>query len=310
MNEGKSIAPKILDVWYRNHPVVVDRDYQKTILPRITAHEGREGFKVQQYGQAIYDDVKHPLMRVLIGTFDPKNPKPVVVLTTTHGYEKGGPLALLDFLENKAEEYAERYDIVVYPCLAPGPYEKNLRYTIGRKDTNRDCAEDRRETQEMSAFVSSIHALHQKLYGEKTKQKFAAAVDLHETPPEDWAIDQETATLNGEVYQHYDIPDGYYALTNRKSEAFVRRLLKAVEDGGIPIIQGDEILDAKAENGIVFRQELPSSVRGTTQQFMEDFAAFSVTTELCFSNPLSDEDRAGPQLDAIEGAFAHLDSMR
>ncbi|MDX1459934.1 MAG: hypothetical protein R3348_02660, partial [Xanthomonadales bacterium] len=138
--------------WYRERPVIPSRDYVQTLVPRIRALGERAGFMLEKYGEAsyttdIHDDdgtvietgrVTHGLYRLLVGDFDPEKPC-YVVLGGTHGYEKGGPLAALKIAEEDAARYAEQSNIVIYPCLCPGPYEKELRFTEGRVDPNRDA---------------------------------------------------------------------------------------------------------------------------------------------------------------------------
>ena len=79
------------------------------------------------------------------------------------------------------------------PCLCPGPYEKELRFTEGRVDPNRDAFLDDAKTQEMRALARSVKELHQRLFDGNPERKFAAAIDLHETPRLDIAIDRENA---------------------------------------------------------------------------------------------------------------------
>ena len=81
------------------------------------------------------------VLAILIGDFSQERPC-YIVLGGTHGYEKGGPLAALKFAEEQASQYADRLNIVIYPCLSPGPYEKELRFTEGRIDINRDALLD------------------------------------------------------------------------------------------------------------------------------------------------------------------------
>ena len=86
-----------------------------------------------------------------------------MIIAGTHGYEKGGPLTAIDFLENHAEQYVHDYNIVVYPCICPGPYEKELRFTENRVDPNRDALLENPNSAEMRAFTKSIKDLHGQL---------------------------------------------------------------------------------------------------------------------------------------------------
>lgn len=301
--------------WYREHPVIAGRDYQATLVPRIQALSTREGFTVTKYGEATYttanaatgniDNVTHDLFYILVGDFDAQKPT-YIVIGGTHGYEKGGPLAALGFAEEEAANFAATNNIIIYPCLCPGPYEKELRYTEGRIDPNRDAIVEGAKSNEMRAFAASLKDLHHRLFGGDLSRKFAGAIDLHETPRMDIDISRESAEMGGETFTLDDFPEGFFVMAFRKDEDYARRIIHQMKKENHIVIETPEICGDPNDKGVVFIDDIgipPVLVHHLTLVYAEA----AVTTEysgIGITDDMPDRERAEPQRAAIRGMLA------
>jgi hypothetical protein len=256
------------DRWYREHPVIPSRDYVKTLVPRIKALGEREGFNLEKYGEASYttnsdvagsvekiNHVTHDLYRLLIGDFNQERPC-YIVLGGTHGYEKGGPLAALKFAEEDAEKYADRLNIVIYPCLSPGPYEKELRFTEGRIDINRDAFLDDAQSQEMQALARSVKELHQRVFNGDPDKKFTAAIDLHETPFMDIAIDKENAEVGGELFELEIFPKGLFLIAFDEDQELANKIIQNVRNEGHHVVDDDTLYGSPNHDGVLLMSDM------------------------------------------------------
>lgn len=310
--------------WYQERPVIPSRDYIKTLLPRITALGQRTGYCLEKYGEATYstvnddattgDDidsgaknirrVTHDLYRLLIGDFSRQKPC-YIILGGTHGYEKGGPLAALKFAEEEACNYIDRFNIVIYPCLSPGPYEKELRFTEGRIDINRDAHPDTAKTQEMQALARSIKDLHQRLYKADPNRKFKAAIDLHETPFMDIAIDKESAEAGGELFELDIFPQGLFLIAFEEDQELADKIIQNVRAEGHHVVDDDTLYGAPNNDGVLLMKDM-GTVTGRVRQLLKHYASASFTTEYCdidLTDKTPDAERVDPQMAAIRGMF-------
>ena len=304
--------------WYQEHQVIPSRDYVKTLVPKIKALSERAGFILEKYGEASYTTtsvagegsvaktsrVTHDLYRLLLGDFSQERPC-YVVLGGTHGYEKGGPLAALKFAEEEASQYTDRFNIVIYPCLSPGPYEKELRFTEGRIDINRDAFLDDAKTQEMRALAKSVKELHQRLFEGDLNKKFAAAIDLHETPFMDIAIDLENAEVGGETFELDVFPKGMFLIAFREDQQLANKIVQNIRLEGHRVVDDDTLYGSPNHDGVLLMSET-GPVRGRVRQLMKHFATASFTTEYCdidLTDERPDAERVEPQMAAIRGMF-------
>jgi len=304
--------------WYQERQVIRSRDYVKTLVPRIKALGERAGFRLEKYGEARYTTtseivdgsvektsrVTHDLYRLLIGDFRQERPC-YIVLGGTHGYEKGGPLAALKFAEEEASQYAEHINIVIYPCLSPGPYEKELRFTEGRIDVNRDAFLDNAQTQEMQALAKSVKELHQRLFRGDLDKKFTAAIDLHETPFMDIAIDIENAEAGGETFELEIFPRGLFLIAFDEDLELANKIIQNVRIEGHHIVDDDTLYGSPNHDGVLLMSEM-GPVEGRVRQLFKHFTTASFTTEYCdvgLTDDTPDAERVDPQMAAIRGMF-------
>jgi len=261
-------SPEKFKRWYQEHPVIPSRDYVKTLVPRIKALGERAGFELERYGEASYTTlsdgldgsvektsrITHDLYRLLIGDFSQERPC-YIILGGTHGYEKGGPLAALKFAEEEASQYADRFNIVIYPCLSPGPYEKELRFTEGRIDINRDAYLNNAKSQEMRALAKSVKELHQRLFNGDQNKKFTAAIDLHETPFMDIAIDKENAEAGDETFELDIFPKGLFLIAFNEDQHLANKIIQNVRLEGHHVVDDDTLYGAPNHDGVLLMSE-------------------------------------------------------
>ena len=310
--------------WYQEHPIIPSRDYVKTLVPRIKALDEHPGLSLEKYGEASYttasnadiNDVRsggsngkisrvtHDLYRLLIGNFCQERPC-YIISGGTHGYEKGGPLAALKFAEEEASQYADRFNIVIYPCLSPGPYEKELRFTEGRIDINRDAFLDNAQTQEMQALAKSVKELHQRLFKGGSDKKFTAAIDLHETPFMDIAIDKESAEAGGEAFKLDIFPQGLFLIAFDEDQELANKIIQNVRLEGHHVVDDDTLYGSPNHDGVLLMSEM-GPVVGRVRQLFKHFTTASFTTEYCdidLTDETPDAERVDPQMAAIRGMF-------
>lgn len=314
-NKTQPWSPEKFNQWYQERPVIPARDYLNTLVPRIKALGQRPGFRLEKYGEATYTtndnavnkttQVTHDLFRLLIGDFSQQKPC-YIILGGTHGYEKGGPLAALKFAEEQAEKYIGRFNIVIYPCLSPGPYEKELRFTEGRIDINRDAFLDGAQTQEMKALAESVKELHTRLYKGDLNKKFTAAIDLHETPFLDIAIDKENAEAGGETFELDIFPRGLFLIAFDEDQELANKIIQTVRAEGHHVVDDDTLYGSPNHEGVLLMSEM-GPVTGRVRQLFKHFTSACFTTEYCdqgLTDETPDAERVAPQMAAIKGMFA------
>jgi len=309
--------------WYQERPVIKARDYVNTLVPRIKALGERAGFSLEKYGEATYttssitavsdttdavvektSQVTHDLFRLLIGDFSQERPC-YIVAGGTHGYEKGGPLAALKFAEEEAAKYTDRFNIVIYPCLSPGPYEKELRFTEGRIDINRDAFLYSAHSQEMKALAKSVRELHTRLFKGDLNKKFTAAIDLHETPFLDIAIDKENAEAGGETFELDIFPKGLFLIAFDEDQKLANKIIQNVRIEGHHVVDDDTLYGSPNHDGVLLMSEM-GPVTGRVRQLFKHFTTASFTTEYCdegLTDETPDAERVDPQMAAIKGMF-------
>lgn len=301
------------DNWYQQRPVLPSRDYKKTIEPRIVSINDLPDYRVEKYGNVDYKTndsnntairTTHNLYRILIGDFTQDKPC-YIVIGGTHGYEKSGPLACLKFAEEDAKKLKSKFNIVVYPCLSPGPYEKELRFSEGRIDINRDAFLEGAKTQEMQAFAASLKELHARVFKDDLSQKFTAAIDLHETPFMDIAIDKESAQAGGELFELDIFPRGMFLIAFDEDQALGNKIIQQVRAEGHHVVDDNTLYGSPNHDGILLMSEM-GAVTGRVRQLVKHYTTASFTTEYCdekLTDNTPDNERVDPQMAAIRGMF-------
>ena len=114
-------------------------------------------------------------MCVKTKNWDGKKPN-ILVTGGVHGYETSGVQGALLFLQTEAMKYAEKFNILVCPCVNPWGYECIQRWDFNGVDPNRSFYEN--SPCEPSAAVYNLV--------KKLDIKWTQHTDLHETTNSDY----------------------------------------------------------------------------------------------------------------------------
>ncbi|NWN90272.1 hotdog fold thioesterase [Marinobacter adhaerens] len=195
------------------------RSYETDVLSVIERLRPR--FDVEQYGRLDYGSESYPLMAIRSRNW--RDDLPVVLVTGgVHGYETSGVHGALQFVDQHAEEYVGRVNLLVAPCVSPWAYERIHRWNPNAIDPNRSFHEDSpaEESAALMRLVAPIrdHAL--------------VHIDLHETTDTDESeFRPALAARDGKPLEPGGIPDGFYLVDDSENPRpeFQRAIIEAVE---------------------------------------------------------------------------------
>ena len=197
----------------------VRRSYAQDVLARIQAL--RERLEVSEYGTLDYSPEPYPLYA--LGSCGWDESLPVALVTGgVHGYETSGVHGALQFLEDCAQDYAGRINLLVAPCVSPWAYERIQRWNHDAIDPNRSFREHS-PAQESAALMRLVAPL---------AGRFLLHIDLHETTDSDEAeFRPALAARDGKCFEPGTIPDGFYLVddSDNPQPAFQRAIIDAVE---------------------------------------------------------------------------------
>jgi hypothetical protein len=174
------------------------RSYADEVLAVIEGLRGR--FDVQQYGELEYPPDRYPLYAIRSRGW--RAGRPVVLVTGgVHGYETSGVHGALRFVEQHAEPYAERVNLLVAPCVSPWAYERIHRWNPHAVDPNRSFREPS-PSQEAAALMQLVLPL---------REQVQLHVDLHETTDSDESeFRPALSARDGKEHEAGTVPDGFY----------------------------------------------------------------------------------------------------
>jgi hypothetical protein len=180
-----------------------------------------ERFEVVQYGRLDYAPDHYPLFAVVNQQWDPALPS-ALVTGGVHGYETSGVHGALQFLDQHADAYAGRINLIVAPCVSPWGYERIQRWNPDAIDPNRSFR-DGGQIEEAAALMRWVGARADGLL---------VHLDLHETTNSDLEeFDPARCARDGKDLVPDIIPDGFYVIGNSEAPqpAFQQALVAAVE---------------------------------------------------------------------------------
>jgi hypothetical protein len=210
------------------------RSYADDVLSAVDRLRSR--FDVLPYGEVVYADERYPLFAVRSRAWQPGLPG-VLVTGGVHGYETSGVHGALRFLDQHAEAYADRANLLVVPCVSPWAYERIQRWNFDAIDPNRSFRAQS-PAQESAALMRLIEPL---------LGQFTAHIDLHETTDTDESEYRPAkAARDGEAFEPCTIPDGFYLVDDAQNPqpAFQQAIISAVE-------RVTHIAPADAQGGII-----------------------------------------------------------
>jgi hypothetical protein len=192
------------------------RSYADDVVTRIERLAGR--FAVQEYGRIEYPPDRYRLLA--LRSRDVADQRPWVLVTGgVHGYETSGVHGALQFLEQRANDYA--VNMLVVPCVSPWAYERIHRWNANAVDPNRSFKEGS-VAEESAALLRLVAPL---------RGRFLVHVDLHETTDSDESeFRPALAARDGKPYEPGLIPDGFYLVDDSENPQpeFQRAIVAAV----------------------------------------------------------------------------------
>ena len=183
----------------------VQRSYAEEVLVKIDAL--RERFDVTQYGELDYPSGRYPLFAIRSRNWD--EALPVMLVTGgVHGYETSGVQGALQFVDQHADHYAGRCNLLVAPCVSPWGYERIQRWNALALDPNRSFV-DNSPAQESAALMALVAPL---------QGRVLMHIDLHETTDTDETeFRPALAARDGKPFEPGEIPDGFYLVDDTEN---------------------------------------------------------------------------------------------
>jgi hypothetical protein len=197
---------------------VRQRSYEADVVRMIDRLRSR--FDVVEYGRLDYAPDAYPLFAFKSRGWDDALPC-ALVTGGVHGYETSGVMGALQFVDQHAQDYAGRANLVVAPCVSPWGYERVQRWNADALDPNRSFHGDG-ETQESAALTRLVAPF---------ADRVRLHIDLHETTDTDESeFRPALAARDGKPFEPGGIPDGFYLVddTENPQPEFQRAVIEAV----------------------------------------------------------------------------------
>ena len=255
-------------------------------------------FVVDQYGQLDHDPARYPLLALRSMRWQAGLPT-VLVTGGVHGYETSGVLGALRFLQTSAQQYEDKLNLVVAPCVSPWAFETVNRWNIDAIDPNRSFSSDS-PAQESAALVRYIASLDAAL---------AVHIDLHETTDTDGSeFRPALAARDGEPPPEWeDIPDGFYLVGDSDNpqpefQAAIIQAVSRITHIAEPAADGTIIGEQPQQHGVInYPVKSLHLCAGMTS------APLTTTTEVYPDSPRVDgENCIRAQVTAVEAAIGYL----
>jgi hypothetical protein len=193
------------------------RSYIDDVVKAIDRLRAR--FDVSEYGRINYPPDDYRLYEIRSRGW--RDDLPIALITGgVHGYETSGVHGALQFVDQRAETYAQRINILVAPCVSPWGYERIHRWNANAIDPNRSFRENG-AAEEAAALMRLVAPF---------QDRILLHIDLHETTDTDESeFRPALAARDGKAYEPDTIPDGFYLVAN--SERPELEFQQAIIDG-------------------------------------------------------------------------------
>lgn len=206
---------------------IAKRSYKEDVLNKLDTL--KENFDVEQYGALSENPDKYPLFCIRTRNFpeagaERNDKKPCILVTGgVHGYEKSGVQGALLFAQEKMLSYADRFHILVCPCVSPWGYECIQRWSPSTVDPNRSFYDTPEKClcEEGAALKKLVDRFGLNLSDESLNISKGCLMhtDLHETTDTDASeFRPAKAARDGETKKpNTHIPDGFYLVGDTPS---------------------------------------------------------------------------------------------
>lgn len=214
------------------------RSYEGTVEARMLALRDNPRIKVEHIGDVAGGVVAHSCFRVVVSSLDAKQQHSVFLSAGVHGNEPAGVWALLRFLETEVHKYTDMFRFVVYPCINPTGYERNIRTNATGLNLNSDFTLFPKSL-ENQIVLRSLH---------ESEERFLFAMDLHETDMSEVTEDMPALGLT-----EADNPRGFYLYEFARDDEMRigRSIVKTIRREGIRISTQPEIFKDKNFGGVI-----------------------------------------------------------
>ncbi len=254
------------------------RSYQQEVVDKF--QDLSDSLVQFEYGQLNYEEGNYSLYAVKNSHWDNNNPT-VLVTGGVHGYETSGVQGALRFALSVAEQYCDKVNLVIAPCVSPWGYETINRWNPLAIDPNRSfyANSPAGESAALMALVADLDV------------ELLAHIDLHETTDTDNSEFRPALAARDNVVQtNWNIPDGFYLVGDSENpcDELQRVIIEAVSKV-THIAPADEqgcLIGAPiTQFGVI---NYPTKKLGLCTGFSD--AKFNTTTEVYPDSPLVDND--------------------
>lgn len=196
----------------------VQRSYRDEVVRPIEGLADR--YELIPYGTLVAEQTRYPLLALRSARWDPRLPC-ALVTGGVHGYETSGVHGALQFLQQRAADYAGTCNLLVAPCVNPWGYERIQRWNAEAVDPNRAFRANS-PAAEAAALMQLVAA---------TAGTMLVHIDLHETTNSDESeFRPALAARDGVAFLPGSIPDGFYLVGDSEDPqpAFQQAVIAAV----------------------------------------------------------------------------------
>jgi hypothetical protein len=268
----------------------VKRSYADDVLSQLGALGSQ--FEIKEHATIDYASGSFPLFSLTSLTWDQSKPN-VLITGGVHGYETSGVHGALRFAATAAQDYHDRFNLLIVPCVSPWAYETINRWNPNAIDPNRSFYQNS-PAQESAALMKLVSGI-----------EFLMHIDLHETTDTDNSEFRPALGARDAVeHKEWAIPDGFYTVgdTLKPCPEFQKAIIQSVQKV-THIAPADEsgrlIGEILQQNGVInYATKALSLCAGLTD------ATFVSTTEVYPNSPKVDaENCIQAQVAAVIGAL-------
>ncbi|MBL4631816.1 MAG: M14 family metallocarboxypeptidase, partial [Paraglaciecola sp.] len=195
----------------------VKRSYADDVLSQLDGLA--EQFKIEQYASLDNASGVYPLFVLTSLTWHKAKPN-VLITGGVHGYETSGVHGALRFAATRAQDYHDKFNLMIVPCVSPWGYETINRWNALAIDPNRSFYANS-PAQESAALMKLVADVD-----------FLMHIDLHETTDTDNSEFRPALGARDAVeHKEWAIPDGFYTVgdTLKPSPDFQKAIIQSVE---------------------------------------------------------------------------------